>query len=118
MEIKTYDDVLKLRQQFADRLAQRMRLAKKTRAPTAEQVIAEKRVMLKDSQSAMAAVQQAKDEAIKRLDGQLQRLQAKIAGLEGDIDEIEKAKRPAGETQPDKSTQKPARQRKKPRGKP
>jgi hypothetical protein len=101
MEIKTFDDLVKLQQQFADRVNKGMAPATSVGALTPDELDSAKRAMLKDAQTALAATQQAKDETAKRLDGDIARLQQKIAGLERDIGQIEKAQRAEVKATPD-----------------
>lgn len=101
MEIKTYDDLVKLQQQFADIASKGLAPATSVGALTPDDLNSAKRTMLKDAQAALAAAQQAKDEAAKRLDGDISRLQQKIAGLEQDIGQIEKAQRAEVKAMPD-----------------
>jgi hypothetical protein len=92
MEIKTYDDVLKLQQQFADQLAERLQLTGKSRPRAVEQMIAERQATVKESQKTIADLEKARDEANRRFDGELRRLRERIARAEADIGEIEKTR--------------------------
>src|SRR5262245_28541592 len=101
MEIKTYDDLVKLQQQFADRVTKGMAPATSVGALTPDNLISAKRDLLKDAQDALAAAQQAKKETNRRLEDEITRLQQRIAGLQHDIGQIEEAQRAGANTEPD-----------------
>jgi DNA-binding ferritin-like protein len=98
METEILDDVLRLQQEFSDKLAAQMRRLEQAPAGTLDEMMAEKRAMLKRSQADMDAVSQAREEAVKRFDDDLRRHKETIAQLESDIKEFGKAKRPSAKT--------------------
>jgi len=101
MEIKTYDDLLKLQQQFGERVRKGMAPATAAGALTPDQLNSANESMLKDAHAALAAAEQAKSETARRLDGDIARLQQRIAGLERDIGQIQKAQRADAKAAPD-----------------
>jgi hypothetical protein len=58
--------------------------------------------MLKQSKAEMDSVNRAKNDAVKRFDGELERYQRTITRLERDVEEFDKAKRASAKSEPDK----------------
>jgi peptidoglycan hydrolase CwlO-like protein len=114
MDFKSYDDVLKLQQQFTARLGEQLQAVKKARPASGEAFIADKRAMLQVSQAAIESLQRAKDEAVRRLDAELARHKKTVAQLQQDLDAFEKAQREADKAAGKKTADKPAAKTRKP----
>jgi|SRR5262249_9156506 len=93
MEIKTFDDIVKLQEEFSKALAARIESLSKAGSMTIDQMIAEKQVILTQSKADLDGVRQAKSEATKRLDGEIERRQKAVVQLERDLEALEKTKR-------------------------
>lgn len=91
MEIKTFDDILKIKDEFSKKLAARMRTFEEATSGTLDEIIQEKRAILKEWQARLEATEMAKGEVLKRFEGELQRQRDAVAQLETDLKELGKA---------------------------
>jgi hypothetical protein len=99
MELKSYDDILKLQQQFADQINKQMLALRKTNKATGDAIIAGTRASLKEAQSAVASLEQAKTETLQRLDARIALQKEAVERLTGELEVLEKAQTPpAGAT--------------------
>lgn len=113
MEPKTFDDLIKLQHEFSTTLAARLKTLASARLGTPDELLAEKRALLKQSRTALDSVAHAKEQAIKRFDLELARHQDSIARLERDLGEFDKSKRESAKAEAVKpKPQKPAAKRK------
>lgn len=106
MEIKTFDDILKLKEEFDGALQQRIKKLERATIGTLDEMIEEKRAVLKQSKTRLDAAVQAKTEALKRLDDEIRRHQDMVARLECDIEELRKSKESAEKSGPGKPSAK------------
>jgi predicted nuclease with TOPRIM domain len=90
MEIKTFDDVLKIKDEFSKKLAARMRTFEEATSGTLDEIIQEKRAILRESQARLEATEKARSEVLKRFEGELQRHRETVARLETDLKELRK----------------------------
>jgi hypothetical protein len=93
MDIKTFDDIVKLQEEFSKTLAARIDSLSKAATTTIDQMIVEKQAILAQSKADLDSVRQARTEAAKRLDSEIERRQKAIAQLERDLEAVEKTKR-------------------------
>jgi phage shock protein A len=100
MEIKTFADVLKLKDEFAARLEERLRKIEKPTSGTLDAVIEAKRALIEQSKARLQATEQARRDVVKRLDDEVGRHRQTIATLEREVAELRKAKASGGTTGP------------------
>ncbi|WP_372526418.1 hypothetical protein [Piscinibacter sp.] len=113
MEPKTFDDLIKLQHEFSATLASQLKTLASTRPSTPDELLAEKRALLKQSRTTLESVVHAKEQAIKRFDLELARHQDSIARLERDLGEFDLSKRESAKAEAAKpKTPKPAAKRK------
>lgn len=106
MEIKSFDDVLKLKDEFSIRLEARMKALERPGAGTLDELIDEKRTLLKQSKARFDATERAKIAMVKRFDGNLGRQKETLGRLEQDLEELVKAKQGGERPRGRKKTQK------------
>ena len=115
MEPKTFDDLVKLQHEFSATLASQLKTLASARPGTPEELLAEKRALLKQSRTALESVARAKEQAIKRFDLELARQQDSIARLERDLGEFDQSKHDIAKAKAAKpKSPKPATKRKAP----
>ena len=90
MEIKSLDDILKLRDEFSKNLERRMKTFERPGAGGVEALLEEKRALVKESKARMAAAEKSKAALVKRLDDELVRHKQTVERLEREIDELTK----------------------------
>ena len=99
MEIKTLDDILKLRDEFSKSLEKRIKALERPGAGTAETLLEEKRALVKQSKASVAAAERSKAAMVKRLDDELGRHKQALERHERELDELTKAAK-SGERPP------------------
>ncbi len=92
MEIKSLDDILKLRDEFSRRLAARMKALERPGTGTLDELIEEKRALMKQTEARMQAAERAKAAMVKRLDDQFGHHKETLRRLESELDELVKAR--------------------------
>lgn len=113
MEPKTFDDLIKLQHEFSTTLAAQMKALSSARPGTPDELLADKRALLKQSKMALDSAARAKEHAIKRFDLELARHQDSIARLQRDLGEFDKLMRESAKAEAVKpKPQKPAAKRK------
>src|SRR5690606_20400132 len=91
MEIKTLDDILKLRDEFSKNFERRMKTLERPGAGGVDLLLEEKHALVKESKARMAAAEKAKAAMAKRIDDELARHKQTVERLEREIDELTKA---------------------------
>jgi hypothetical protein len=99
MEIRSFDDIMKFRDEFAHRLEARMKALEKPGIGTVDELIEEKRVLVKQTRTRMQALERAKAALLKRHDEEMSRHKQAIGELERELEELGKA-RPGGGNPP------------------
>ena len=94
MRITSLDDVVKLHQELTETLAKSLQPRKKQAVVSLEQLIAAKRTLHRETEAAVAVLERTKDAAIRRLDLKLQRQRERLARLEQEIAQVERAASP------------------------
>lgn len=98
MEIKSFDDIIKFRDEFARQLDARMKALERPGSGTVDELLEEKRALIRQTKARMEAVEQARATLVKRHDEELSRHKQTLGRLEQELEELSKA-RPGG-TQP------------------
>jgi hypothetical protein len=85
MEINTFDDIVKMHEEFSIRLAERLNAPAGRASNTLEALMEQKRELLEHTSEANNKLYRAKAEAVKRLDDEIERNKRLILELEHDI---------------------------------
>ncbi len=93
MDVKSLDDVLKLKDEFSRRLDTRIKALERGGKATMDELIDEKRALLKQSKARMEAAERAKSSMVKRLDAELGRHKETVDRLERELEELTKGPR-------------------------
>ena len=91
IEIKSLDDILKLRDEFSRSLEKRMKTLERPGAGGTEALLEEKRALVKQSKASVAAAERSKAAMVKRLDDELGRHKQALERHERELDELTKA---------------------------
>lgn len=102
MEIKTFDDILKLREEFAAALQRQVKRLEQAGAGTLDEIIEEKRAALERTKARLDAATQEKAETLKRVEGEVRRRQDAVTRLERDIEELRKTRKTGEKPEPGK----------------
>ena len=94
MELKSYDDVLKLHQQFADKVSKQMVALRKPSKATGEAMLAGTRSSLKEAQEAVAALEKSKADTVQRLDKEIALKKEAVERLTRELGELEQTRTP------------------------
>jgi hypothetical protein len=91
MEVKTIQDILKFQGEFIQKVQKQMELIGKGKAPSAEELINEKKEFLTRYKERLDVAAKAKEEVIHRYDEEIQYNKNLISRLEKEIKEDKKA---------------------------
>ncbi len=111
MELKSYDDVLKLHQQFADQVSKQMLALRKPSKATGEAIIAGTRASLKEAQDAVASLEKSKAETLQRLDRRSPSRRT-IERLTRELGDLEKTRTPPPDAGTPKTAKVPGKKKK------
>jgi len=100
MEINTFDDIVKLHQEFASRLAERLKAPRGRAAIAPDELMKEKRALLEQTIEEKDELYRAKVEAANRFEAEIERNKETITRLEREIIDYEKAKDVSGRAEP------------------
>ena len=103
MELNTFDDIVKMQQEFSSRLAARLKALPDRAATTPDALAKEKRALLDRTIEATDELYRARVEAVKRLDDEIERNKQLIIELERGIIEYDKAKDASSRAEPNES---------------
>jgi hypothetical protein len=85
MEINTFDDIVKLQQEFASRLAERLKAPRGRAAMAPDGLMKEKRALLEQTIEETDELYRAKVEAVNRFEAEIERNKQTITRLEREI---------------------------------
>jgi hypothetical protein len=111
MEFKSYDEILSLHKEFAQKLQKRVESLRDELPKSGQGLIAVKRAALKQAQDVGAASERTRKEVMKRFDVEIAQKHKEVTRLTQEIADIEKSAKSDGRAKPAKpaKTEKPAK---------
>jgi hypothetical protein len=91
MEFKSYDEILSLHKEFAERLQKRVESLREELPKSGQGILSIKRAALKQAQEAGATSERTRKEVLKRFDTEIAQKRNEVARLTQEIAEIEKS---------------------------
>lgn len=91
MEVKTIDDILKLQDEFVQKVQKQMEMVSKGKAPSADLLLKEKKELLLHYKERLEAATASREEAVHRYDEDIRHHNEQITRLEKEIKAEKKA---------------------------
>jgi phage-related minor tail protein len=95
MDIRNFEDILKLQQSFAEQLAARMQTLATSAMSGVVDPVGERRAQLEDAEQKMAAIAAAREAAYRRFDDEITRQRTRAEGLQRELNALDAARRDA-----------------------